>query len=215
MKLPNRLQTIANMIDSSAKIYDVGCDHAYLDIYLASVGFDCVAIDVRKNVVDFAKKNVIESGYQEKVEVILNDNLNNIKIEDNDLVILSGLGTKTILNIIKDKPIKKLIVQSNDNLDMLRRTMMSKNYFISDEKIIFEDNKYYVIIKFEVGFKDYTDYELFLGPKLLQNKNSIFIKYLNTKLEHFNKVLLEIPSNYSERRNEIITLIEYIKMALK
>lgn len=215
MKLTRRLQTIADMVDSTSKVYDVGCDHAYLDIYLASIGLDCVAIDVRPPVIKFAKKNVMDSGFQDKIEVILNDGLNNIKIEKNDTVILSGLGAKTILDIIKNQPITRMVIQSNDNLYLLRKTMMERNYHINDEKIIFEDNKFYIIIKFELGFKKYTNYQLFLGPKLLQYKNKTFIDYLNNIQKHFEDVLLEIPDNYLDRQNEIQTIIDYIKMALE
>lgn len=215
MKLSKRLQAIADMVDMTNLVYDIGCDHAYLDIYLASKGFNCVAIDVRTTVVEFAKKNVNESGFANKIKVILNDGLANIEVKENEMVILSGLGTKTILRIVKNQPIKRLIVQSNDNLYLLRKTMIDRNYYISDEKIIFEDNKFYIIIKFEVGFKEYTDYELFLGPKLLQARDQNFIKYLNGLYNHFQKVLLEIPSDYFNKKTEIQKAIDYIKMALK
>lgn len=215
MKLTNRLQTIANMVANADKIYDVGCDHAYLDIYLASIGFDCVAIDVRKQIIDFAKQNVAESGLSNKVKVILNNGLSNINVEQEDIVILSGLGAKTILDIVKNQPINRLIVQSNDNLYLLRKTMIDRNYYISDEKIIFEDNKYYIIIKFEPGSKEYTDSQLLLGPILLQNKDDVFVKYLSNMYEHFQNVLLRIPNTYLDKRNEIENIINHIKMALK
>lgn len=215
MKLTRRLQAIADMVHSTNKVYDVGCDHAYLDIYLASIGFNCVAIDVRPQVIEFAKKNVNESGFQNKIEVILNDGLNDMPIEKNDTVILSGLGARTILDITKNQSITKLIIQSNDNLYLLRKTMMERNYQISEEQIVFEDNKFYIIIKFELSFKKYTDYELFLGPKLLEKKTRTFVDYLNNLQKHFETVLLKIPNNYLERQNDIQTLIDYIKMALK
>lgn len=215
MKLTNRLQVVADMVDDAHTIYDVGCDHAYLDIYLASQGFNCVAIDVRKPVIEFAQKNVSDNGFENKVKVILNNGLDNIKVEKNDIVILSGLGAKTILDITKNQPIRRLIIQSNDNLFLLRKTMIDRNYYISEEKIVFEDNKYYVIIQFELGSKKYSNYELLLGPKLLQNKDTIFIQYLSKMYEHFQKVFNEIPNSYSDRKNEIQEIIDYIKMALK
>ena len=120
-----------------------------------------------------------------------------------------------IVCFIKNQPIKRLIIQSNDNLCLLRKTMTNRNYYICDEKIIFEDNKYYIIIQYESGFKEYTEYELLLGPKLLQSNNDIFRQYLNNLLKHFQNVLLEIPTSYLDRRNEINKIIDYIEMALK
>ena len=34
MKLSLRLKSIANLVDSNDVVADIGCDHAYLDIYL-------------------------------------------------------------------------------------------------------------------------------------------------------------------------------------
>ncbi|MBE6151796.1 MAG: SAM-dependent methyltransferase [Firmicutes bacterium] len=215
MKLTKRLQTIADLVGDVSKIYDVGCDHAYLDIYLASKGIKCVAIDVRNQIVKFAQKNVDESGYQDKIDVVLNNGLNGFKVDKEELVIMSGLGTRTILDIIKNQPVNRLIIQSNDNLFLLRKNMMNQNYYISDEKIVFEDNKYYVIIKFESGFKEYTDYELLLGPKLLHQNTDVFTQYLRSMLSHYRDVLLAVPANYLERRIAIEQIIKYIEMALR
>lgn len=214
MKLSKRLQTIADMITEANKIYDVGCDHAYLDIYLANLGFKCVAIDVRKQIIENAKKNVCESGLEKKIDVILNDGLEGLEINKNDVVVLSGLGTKTILKIIKNQPIKRLIVQSNDNLYLLRKIMTDRNYYISEENIIFEDNKYYIIIKFEFGKTEYNEYQLMLGPKLLEKKTSTFIDYLQEKKKHFEELIKIIPTDYSNKKHEMQTIINYIKMAL-
>lgn len=215
MKLTKRLQAIADLVGDVSKIYDVGCDHAYLDIYLASKGIKCVAIDVRNQIVKFAQKNVDESGYQDKIDVVLNNGLNGFKVDKEELVIMSGLGTRTILDIIKNQPVNRLIIQSNDNLFLLRKNMMNQNYYISDEKIVFEDNKYYVIIKFESGFKEYTDYELLLGPKLLHQNTDVFTQYLRSMLSHYRDVLLAVPANYLERRIAIEQIIKYIEMALR
>lgn len=214
MKLTKRLQVIADMVDSADTIYDVGCDHAYLDIYLAQNGFNCTAIDVRENVVDIAKKNVCLANLENKINVVLNNGLNNINITDHDIVVLSGLGAKTILNIVNDRNIKKLVVQSNDNLYLLRKTMMKRNYYISDEKIVLDDNKFYVVIKFEYGYKLYNQQQLLLGPLLLENKTDIYYKYLSIKKEHFENILQSIPKSNLEKREEIEFIIENIKMAL-
>lgn len=214
MKISKRLKTIAEMVDNVNKIYDVGCDHAYLDIYLASKGFNCVAIDVRPNIIKTALKNVIDNGLLNKIEVILNDGLNNIMLTENDVVILSGLGTNNILEILKNSFVEKVIIQSNDNLFLLRKIMTSRNYFISEEKIIYEDNKYYVIIKFEKGSQNYSEYELLLGPKLLESINDVFKEYLMDLYQHFVSVLEEIPNCYLEKKLEIEKNINYIKTAL-
>lgn len=215
MKITKRLQTIADMIDGATKIYDVGCDHAYLDLYLAKKGFACVAIDIRKNIIELVQENVINNGLQDKITVMLNNGLDDIVVEPTDVVILSGLGTKTILKITENHFAETIIVQSNDNLFLLRDTMIGRSYYISDEKIIYEDGKYYVIIKFERGIRNYSEYQLLLGPKLLESNSDIFVQYLNELCQHFKKVLSEIPDQYRSQKQDIERKINYIKMALK
>jgi len=215
MKLSKRLQMIADMVGDVDKIYDVGCDHGYLDIYMAQLGYECIAIDVRKSVIEVTQKNVLESGFEDKITVLLNDGLNNLTVNDNDLVVLSGLGARTILKITEDRIINTIIIQSNDNLYLLRKTLIDRNYHITDEQIVFEDNKYYVAVRFELGAAQYTDQELLLGPILLKEKPAEFLNYLKNMHIHFENVLLEMPKNHVVRKNDIELILEHIKTALE
>ena len=136
--LSKRLKTIANLVDTK-NVYDVGCDHALLDIYLSNnFNKNCIAIDISEECVLKAKKNIEKNN--SNVKVILNNGLENINILPDSTVIISGMGTKNIIKIINKKNIDNLICQSRKNVCKL-------GYFIINEEIIFED-KYYIIIKF-------------------------------------------------------------------
>ena len=161
MNISNRLKTIADMIDSNYHVIDVGCDHALLDIYLTlNKKIKCTAIDNKEKVINYSKENIEKYNLTSKIELILNDGLENIKIHDDDVVVLAGLGTKTILNIIANKNIKHLIVQSNDDVYNLRYQLTKLNYKVIDEKIVYEKKKYYTIIKLEKGKAKYSKKEL-------------------------------------------------------
>ena len=173
--LSKRLDTIAQMIDTS-NVYDVGCDHALLDIYLTKEkNINCIAIDKSKDCVKKAINNC--SKYNVDIKVLCNDGLNNIDLLQDSTVVISGMGTKNIINIIKNKDIETLICQSNKNIYELRKNICNLGYYIKDEKIIFDD-KYYIIMKFKKGKKEYSDKQYFLGPILLNNKDDIYINYL-------------------------------------
>lgn len=173
--LSKRLNAIAEMVDTKI-LYDVGCDHALLDIYLSKEkNVKCIAIDKSKDCVNKAIENC--NKFSSNVEVLLNDGLNNIDILENSTVVISGMGTKNIIKIIKDKNIYSLICQTNKNIYELRKNVCMLGYYIVDEKIIFED-KYYIIIKFKKGNKKYTEKEYFLGPILLKNKDNLYLNYL-------------------------------------
>ena len=215
MNISNRLKTIADMIDSDYHVIDVGCDHALLDIYLTlNKKIKCTAIDNKEKVINYSKENIEKYNLTSKIELILNDGLENIKIHDNDIIVLAGLGTKTILNIIANKNIKHLIVQSNDDVYNLRYQLTKLNYKVIDEKIVYEKKKYYTIIKLEKGKAKYSKKELEYGPILLKEKNKVFDKYLIKRIDYFEMLLKQVPQKYIIRKLKIKSKIKKLKAIL-
>lgn len=215
MNISNRLKTIADMIDSNYHVIDVGCDHALLDIYLTlNKKIKCTAIDNKEKVINYSKENIEKYNLTSKIELILNDGLENIKIHDDDIIVLTGLGTKTILNIIANKNIKHLIVQSNDDVYNLRYQLTKLNYKVIDEKIVYEKKKYYTIIKLEKGKAKYSKKELEYGPILLKEKNKIFDKYLIKRIDYFEMLLKQVPQKYIIRKLKIKSKIKKLKAIL-
>lgn len=215
MNISNRLKTIADMIDSDYHVIDVGCDHALLDIYLTlNKKIKCTAIDNKEKVINYSKENIEKYNLTSKIELILNDGLENIKIHDDDIIVLAGLGTKTILNIIANKNIKHLIVQSNDDVYNLRYQLTKLNYKVIDEKIVYEKKKYYTIIKLEKGKAKYSKKELEYGPILLKEKNKVFDKYLIKRIDYFEILLKQVPQKYIIRKLKIKSKIKKLKAIL-
>lgn len=215
MNISNRLKTIADMIDSNYHVIDVGCDHALLDIYLTlNKKIKCTAIDNKEKVINYSKENIEKYNLTSKIELILNDGLENIKIHHDDVVVLAGLGTKTILNIIANKNIKHLIVQSNDDVYNLRYQLTKLNYKVIDEKIVYEKKKYYTIIKLEKGKAKYSKKELEYGPILLKEKNKVFDKYLIKRIDYFEMLLKQVPQKYIIRKLKIKSKIKKLKAIL-
>lgn len=215
MNISNRLKTIADMIDSNYHVIDVGCDHALLDVYLTlNKKIKCTAIDNKEKVINYSKENIEKYNLTSKIELILNDGLENIKIHDDDVVVLAGLGTKTILNIIANKNIKHLIVQSNDDVYNLRYQLTKLNYKVIDEKIVYEKKKYYTIIKLEKGKAKYSKKELEYGPILLKEKNKVFDKYLIKRIDYFEMLLKQVPQKYIIRKLKIKSKIKKLKAIL-
>lgn len=211
--LSKRLKVIADMVDTKS-IIDVGCDHALLDIYLAKErNKKCLAIDVREGIINKVLNNVKQEKLVNKIKVKLNNGLENININKDDTVILSGLGTNTILNIVGNKKIPALIIQSNDDLYLLRKSLTNNGYYITDEKIVM-DGKYYIIIKFKLGKEKYKYNELLFGPKLLKENDLIFKKYLSMKKEYYEKLVKNIPNTYIIRKIKLKKYLNHIKKAL-
>lgn len=143
MKLSKRLQTISDLIKPNSKIIDVGADHAFLDIYLNKYkNCHCLAIDKSK----YCTKTAIDNAekYEANIEAITNDGLNNIKLND-EIIVISGMGTRNIMKILNFPITNDLILSSHTNIEDLKEFLKEKNYYIYKEVII-QDGKTYDVI---------------------------------------------------------------------
>lgn len=197
--LNQKLKVIANLINPQDKVIDIGCDHAYLAIYLKENNLckEVYASDISESVIQIARKNVEKS--KTNINVYHSDGFKNINLDINTAII-SGMGTNTILNIIKDAPssITKYIVSSNNKHFLLRKKMLKKNFFIKKEIIVIENNKYYPIMLF---------------TKNKEKENKLTLKYGKSKnKEYFNYLLnKEILILKNIPKNKIITKIKHKK----
>lgn len=184
MNLSKRLQAVATLVDIDSRVIDVGCDHAYLDIYLTlNNGNKCIATDINENALEIAKTNIKKYKLSKKIKTKLTDGLTDIDVQENDNIVISGMGTLTILDILKTNKLSNtLIISSNNNIDILRREVVKLGFLIDTEIFIIDKNKPYIIIKFKKGEKKYKDIDYILGPILKYNndyKNYLKNKYKN------------------------------------
>lgn len=203
--ISKRLNVIASLVDSN-KIIDIGCDHALLDIYLTNKGISCVAIDNKETVLDKAKENIKKNNLLDKIKIICSNGLENYNVLGNENVIIAGMGTNTILNIIQNKEFNKintLIIQSNNNLYELRKKICKLGYYIDKEIVIF-DKKYYNIIRFKKGFKKYSYFDYYFGLDM----NYEYKKYINNKIY---KTYKNIPFKNIIKKIKYKILLLYIK----
>ena len=197
--IDDRLKSLIKYIDSEDLVIDIGCDHALIDIYL--IKNNQGILNIKKNKLD----NKIDARCGNGLEVLNEfDNINTI--------LISGMGTNTILKILDNKylnKINKLIIQSNKDYYLLRKEITKLGFMISDEEVIVSNNKMYINIVFIRGNKKYTDLELKYGISNMKNKK-IYYEYLINK---YQNILLSIQdkNKYTELQNEINILIELMK----
>ena len=203
--ISNRLKAIASLVDTKS-IIDVGCDHALLDIYLTNKGIKCRGTDISSNCIKLAKENLKKNNLEDKIDLYVTDGLKNINVLKTDTIIVAGMGTNTILDIIKDVS-NPLILLSNNDIFKLRKEVIKLGYYIDNEISIKDGKYYYVIIKFKKGFKKYKysdyivgpilkekEYYIYLYNKLLRNYNNISYKNIIKKLKE--KRILNIVRKY-------------------
>ena len=219
MILPKRLNKIAELIEDDVVVIDVGCDHALLDIYLTlnRNNVFCYACDIKESALEIAKKNINKYKLDNKIEVRCCDGISDLEINNNTIIVISGMGKSTIMHILDDDRVynaRRIIIQSNNEIEDLRNDMINKGFCIDNEVVSFDRNKYYVIISFKKGNKKYSNDELYLGPILIKNnkENSDYFKFL---LEKEKNILGTIPSKYVDIRKNIEKNIEKIMQLLK
>ena len=200
-KLSKRLEVVSSFIKDNTKIIDIGCDHGLLSIYLAQKykNIKIIASDVNKNALSSAINNIKNMGLQDRIETRLGKGLEVVKPEEIDTIVIAGMGSNTIVGILKYsedklKNVKNIIVQSNTDLYFLRKNITSIGYYIEDEVLVEDKGIIYTVIKFSKGKKKYNYKELYLGPILLTKKDKIFQK----KNEKELKTMIMINKNITK-----------------
>ena len=211
IKINKRLKKLSAYLLDSKKIIDIGCDHALLGIYLClnNKEIKVIASDINAKPLIKAKANVLKYDLSDRVKIKQADGLIGME-EDVDTVVISGMGTTTIINIlknIKDYPsVSKIVLSPNNDFELLRCEIQKLGFKIFKEEIIKDKNKYYLIIVFLKG-QEITDN--YFGKLDLNNKDNIeYYKYLYTKNE---EIINEINNNDLVRKNILIKENKKIK----
>lgn len=211
MKLSKRLQAIADLVSTSSVI-DVGCDHGLLDVYLAKEKqISCIASDISENALKQAQNNIEKYQVQTLVKTICTNGLDGIPVSENDTVVLSGMGTHTIIDILKDRhDVKHCIISAHTDIPSLRKWMVSQGYAIFEETVIDEKNILYIIISFEKKEVTYQEIDYEIGPILKQN-----ISYLERRMKEEQQLLQQIPKKHEMKRKETEHKIQLLQEAIK
>lgn len=191
-----RLSSLTKFVNYNDRIIDIGCDHALLDIFLIKNDLvkNIIASDVNESALNQGIKNIETEGLSDKVDVRLGDGLKVLNSKDSiDTIIISGMGTSTILNILNDdylKNINKMIIQSNNDHFLLRESVTKLGFIIKSEEYFQDNKKNYINIVFVRGYKKYSKIDLMYGPILKHNK-----PYLEFEINNIEKIEKMIPKN--------------------
>ena len=133
-----------------------------------------------------------------------------------DTIVLSGLGTTTIIDILNKrkevlKNIKNLVISSNNDYYKLRKDITKLGFKIKEEKIVLDKNKYYPVILFVPGKEKYNYYELKYGPVLLEKRERVYLDYLNIRKNKLIEIYNSLPNKYLTKKLKLKQEIKFIK----
>ena len=157
--LSARLLTVADMVTPGMHVYDVGCDHAFLSIYLVRQGIAprAYASDVRPGPVEAAREHISSEGLEEKISVTLRDGIKGIgRPESPSALVLAGMGGPLILQILGTDEgtahsFDELIVSPQSCIGEIRSGLEGLDLRITDERMVHEAGKFYTVMKLKPG----------------------------------------------------------------
>ena len=190
----NRISEIAKLCQGTNTLLDVGCDHGYV-ICEAILKYNvkyAIGTDINPLPLENARLNLEKNNLLDKTSLILTDGIKDVN-SNFDTVVIAGMGAILIKKILEDSYLKikdkKIIIEANNNRDIIRNYLCNNGFYIEDEKALYDKDKYYEIIVFMPGHKEYSDLDLKYGPILMKNKPKDFIKYYRSRIEFTKNII--------------------------
>ena len=216
----HRLKMVASFIEKDCYMIDVGCDHALLDIYLASIykEIKIIASDNKKGPLDGAYENIKKYHLEDRIQLKLGNGIEPIQ-NDVDTIVISGMGGLNMIGILKYKTellsnIQTIILSPNSDTEKVRKEITKLGYKIENEQLVKEKHIIYPILVFKKGRKHYSRREYLFGPILLERKDSIFLEYMESQRALKEKLLELLPKKYIQRRMELKRELKIIEKNL-
>ena len=197
MHLSKRLRRVAANVWGAETAADVGCDHGFTSICLVleDRADRVIAMDIGKEPVRRAAEHVKQYGLEEKIEVRQSDGLKGLGMEEADALVISGMGGRLICRILheseeKVKKMKQIILSPQSDFYLVRKCIHEFGFRIAQEEMVYDQKKYYVILRMVQGEEIYSsDEEYEYGRCLIEEKDPVFCDYIKDKYRKIQKVI--------------------------
>ena len=193
--LSERLSAIAESLPVGGVVCDVGSDHGILPLYLLqnNLADRVIVTDLNDQPLARGKAAIEEAGFSKNARFFLTDGILAVLQEKVDHFVIAGMGGETILGILS-RAAEKIPVGTNfflqpmTKIQQLRRYLYENGFCITDERLVYENKKYFVIISalFD-GIKRYkADLIYEFGEFLPNQKGSVSVSYHRSALDKLN-----------------------------
>ena len=217
MKINDRLKKIGDLVEANSFCLDVGCDHAFLDIYLVQRGenIKAIASDVKEGPLNHARENINKYHLEDKIECRLGNGLDTYS-DEVDTIIISGLGGRSMIGIFKShlevlKKVNTIILSPNNYQEDVKRFLCKHHFYLSNEELVKEGKFIYQILVFSRGKRRYSRREYFFGPVLLEKKGKLFDEYYKRELVSREILIKVLPKNYRWKKFLVKKEIQMLK----
>lgn len=229
MKISSRLQQIADRLPEGCRLADIGSDHALLPVSAVLSGRVSFAVagEVSDGPFDAARRQVAEAGEGHRISVRKGNGLEVITAGEVDTITIAGMGGALIVSILsagEDKlvGVKRLVLQPNVAEELVRRYLLERGWFLSEEVILEEDGKIYEILTADAYpdaaqlneelYRERTlpggdtkltkELLLELGPRLTAAPNDVFFRKWESELRKLDRIRESIATSSLESSRE-------------
>lgn len=154
LKLSKRMKKIIELCEPCDTIIDVGTDHGKVAITVANINIsnEVIAIDNKKGPLQNCENNakLYLNNDSAKFTLLLGDGLTNVDKKKEVGIIITGMGYDSIRQVlfnINEYNFKYLILSPHTKINELISYLDSIDLMICEQECVFEDEKYYYIIK--------------------------------------------------------------------
>lgn len=209
IELSLRMKTVADMVIPGGRVCDIGCDHAFVSIYLVANGRSdrVIASDVRTGPCAIARDNITKWNMEENIDLRLGDGLATVAPGEADSIVIAGMGGILITDILDAgmqtvESARQLVLQPQSEIEHVRRYIYEHGWKVADEKMLIDAGKYYVVMNVDVSH-----------PDTAMNKDDIdeiYYKYGRCLIEDRSPVLRQY---LDERRDSLSVVADGLRQA--
>lgn len=227
------------MVSLGNRVADIGCDHGYVSIYLVESGKTprVIAMDVNAGPLERAKVHIEEHQLAPFIEIRLSDGTQKLQTGEADSLICAGMGGRLIIRILtegmeKITLMKELVLQPQSEIHLVRSFLPTVGYEIVEENMVYEEGKYYPIMR-AVPREKATGQDLvkclpgekadinnmdglaeifhIYGKLLIQENHPVLREYLRYQLEKTDKLIYDLTNNKAHTEKQKIRLSQLQK----
>ncbi len=186
MQLSKRLQLVASFVSKGKVTADIGTDHGYVPIHLVreqAVPY-AYACDVNKGPLERASAHIAEAGLTGQIETRLGSGLSVLKPGEAETIVIAGMGGPLMQRLLEESrdvtaSVSELILSPHSEVEGVRRYLHQAGFCIIREAMIYDEGKFYTVLKGVPGQEEtYTELEYRFGRLLIEAGDQVFLEYL-------------------------------------
>lgn len=217
MKKKTRLLEIIKLIDRGKTVIDIGTDHGLVPLFLVNEGIcdKVIATDISEKSLQKLEDRLDEN-LRKKISTKVTDGFEGLEKKENQIAIIAGMGAVTIIDIISKnmdfaRSLDYMILEGNIGNEKLREFLNKNSFTIVDERLVYDNKKYYDILKVKNGKEaSYDLSEIYFGKFNIDRRDELLKEKIDLEYKKNLKFKDHIEEN-SYKKEGLDLIDERIK----